>query len=122
MKKTKIVYWTSTALFALFMGLGAIPDILMIEEAKKVCEHLGYPLYLLPFIGVAIALGAITILIPKFDKIKEWAYAGLGINLLSATYSIILVDGFGNILIPTIGIILLIVSYIFRHKVNVYEK
>jgi type II secretory pathway component PulF len=100
------------------MGLGAIPDILMIDEAKKVCEHLGYPLYLLPFLGVAKLLGAITIVIPKFDKLKEWAYAGLSINLVGATYSIIRVDGFGNILIPVIGILLLTVSYIFLGKLK----
>jgi hypothetical protein len=119
MKKNKIIFWTTTVLFALFMGLGAIPDILMIDEAKKVCEHLGYPMYLLPFFGVAKALGAITILIPKFNRLKEWAYAGLCIDLVGATYSIIQVDGFGsNILIPSIGILLLTVSYIFWCKIK----
>ena len=119
MKKNKIIFWTTTGLFALFMALGAIPDILMIDEAKKVLEHLGYPMYLMPFIGVAKTLGAITILIPKFDKLKEWAYAGLSIDLIGATYSIIQVDGFGsNILIPLFGISLLTVSYIFRDRIK----
>ena len=114
MKNNKIIFWIATGLFALFMASGAIPDILMIDAAKKVCEHLGYPIYLLPFLGVAKTLGAITIVIPKFDKLKEWAYAGLSINLTGATYSIIQVDGFGsNILIPLIGILLLTGSYIF---------
>lgn len=119
MKKDKTIYWTITGLFSLFMALGAVPDILMINEAKEVAKHLGYPLYLLPFLGVAKTLGAISILIPKFDRLKEWAYAGLSINLTGAIYSIIQVDGFGaNILIPSIGILFLTVSYIFwvRYK------
>ncbi|HWY39049.1 MAG TPA: DoxX family protein [Bacteroidia bacterium] len=123
MKKNKIIFWTTTGLFALFMASGAIPDILMIDVAKKAAEHLGYPTYLLPFLGVANALGAITILIPKFDKLKEWSYAGLSIDLIGATYSIIRVDGFGsNVLIPSFGILLLIVSYIFWCKIKVINN
>ncbi|WP_257669761.1 DoxX family protein [Parapedobacter tibetensis] len=118
MKKDKIIFWTITGLFSLFMALGAIPDILMIDDAKEVAKHLGYPMYLLPFLGVAKTFGAITILIPRFNKLKEWAYAGLSINLIGATYSIIQVDGFSNILIPLFGILLLTVSYIFWGKIK----
>ncbi len=114
MKKNTIIFWTATGLLALFIASGAIPDILIIDEAKKVFDHLGYPMYLLPFIGVAKILGAITILILKFNKLKEWAYAGLTFDLLGATYSNIQVDGFGfNILFPLFGILLLVVSYIY---------
>jgi len=117
-KKNKIIFWTTTGIFTLFMALGAIPDILMIDEAKKVLVHLGYPVYFLPFIGVAKAVGAITLLIPKFDTLKEWAYAGLSFDLIGATYSIIQVDGFSNILIPSFGILLLTVSYIFWGRIK----
>ena len=117
MRKNKIIFWAVTGLFALFMGSGSIPDILMVDDAKKICEHLGYPIYLMPFLGVAKALGAITILIPKFDRLKEWAYAGLCFDLIGATYSIIRVDGLGNTLIPVIGILLLTISYIFLGRV-----
>ncbi|MBC7935375.1 MAG: DoxX family protein [Rhizobacter sp.] len=122
MKTNKIIFWTTTGLLALLMALGAIPDILMIDEAKKVVEHLGYPIYLLPFLGVAKTLGAITILIPKFDKLKEWAYAGLSIDLIGATYSIIQVDGFSNILIPVLHILLLTVSYIFWGRIKAIQN
>ncbi|WWC84198.1 hypothetical protein PIECOFPK_01931 [Mycovorax composti] len=104
------------------MALGAVPDILMIDAAKEVAMHLGYPLYLLPFLGIAKTLGAITILIPKFDRLKEWAYAGLCINLTGATYSILQIDGFGiNILIPAIGMLLLAVSYVFWVRLKSFQ-
>jgi hypothetical protein len=119
MKRNKIMFWITTGLFVSFMALGALPDILMINAAKNICEHLRYPVYLLPFLGVAKTIGAITIVIPKFDKLKEWAYAGLSINLTVAIYSIIQVDGFGsNSLIPVIGILLLTVSYIFWGRIK----
>ena len=103
------------------MASSAIPDVIMIDEAKIIFEHLGYPMYLLPFIGIAKILGAITILIPKFNKLKEWAYAGLSFDLLGATYSNIQVDGLGlNILFPLFGILLLAVSYIFWGRTKLF--
>ena len=119
MKKNKTIYWTATIVFAVFMALGGIPDILMVDEAKNVAGHLGYPMYLLPFLGVAKILGSITILIPKFKTLKEWAYAGLSFDLIGATYSNFRVDGFGsNLIVPSIGILLCIASYFFWLKLQ----
>jgi hypothetical protein len=42
---------------AAFMLMASIPDILRIPQAVEVFTHLGYPTYLLPFIGIAKALG-----------------------------------------------------------------
>jgi uncharacterized membrane protein len=62
MKKTKILYWTFTGLFAFIMFGSAIPDVLCSEVAiKGMHTDLGYPLYLIPFIGVAKLLGVIAI-------------------------------------------------------------
>jgi len=89
MKKTKIIYWIFTSLFAFLMLGSAIPDVLSSPVAiKGMHEGLGYPLYFIPFIGVAKILGVAAILIPGYPKIKEWAYAGLLFDLSGATYSI----------------------------------
>ncbi|SMG65112.1 conserved hypothetical protein, partial [methanotrophic bacterial endosymbiont of Bathymodiolus sp.] len=69
------------------MGIGAIPDILYASDAVVLFAHLGYPSYLLPFLGVAKLLGILAILIPGFPRIKEWAYAGLTFDLVGAMYS-----------------------------------
>ena len=55
------------------MMLGsAIPDVFSSEIAVKGMHHgLGYPLYFIPFIGVAKVLGVIAILIPGYSKIKD---------------------------------------------------
>jgi len=90
MKKTKILYWTFTGLFAFMMFGSAIPDVFSAADAVKgMHDGLGYPLYFIPFIGVAKVLGVIAILVPGFPKIKEWAYAGLTFDLIGATFSII---------------------------------
>lgn len=88
MKKVTIIYWVFTVLFGLLMFVSAVPDLISHPEAVKVIhEDLGYPTYLLPFLGVAKMLGAITILVPGFPRLKEWAYAGLFFDLIGATYS-----------------------------------
>lgn len=118
MKKTKIIYWIFTGLLAALMLLGAIPDIMSTPEAVAiVTTHLGYPLYFIPFIGVAKLLGAVAILIPGFPRIKEWAYAGFVYDLTGAVYSAIAVGDPASKWWPIlIGFILIAVSYIYHHK------
>jgi len=94
MKKTNILYWTFTGLFAFMMFGSAIPDVFSAADAVKgMHDGLGYPLYFIPFIGVAKVLGVFAILVPGFAKIKEWAYAGLSFDLIGATFSIIASGG-----------------------------
>jgi uncharacterized membrane protein YphA (DoxX/SURF4 family) len=117
MKRTKIIYWIITGLLSVMMGIGAIFDAISAPEAIEHITHIGYPAYLLPFLGVAKILGIIALLIPGFPRIKEWAYAGLFYDLIGALYSHI---AFGDpvsdwaplfILFALIGS-----SYFFYHK------
>jgi len=55
---------------------------------KGMPEGLGYPFYLIPFVGVAKVLGIIATLIPRFPGTKEGAYAGLFFDPAGATFSI----------------------------------
>jgi len=109
MKNIKIWYWISTLLFAAFMIFSAIPDIAMEQETKNFIVHLGYPEYFIPFIGVAKLMGSLTILIPSFKKLKEWAYAGLFFDLIGAAYSNIMVDGFH----PSMLVLLVVLAFFF---------
>ena len=117
MKKIKISYWIVTGIFAAFMLFSAIPDILVVPDAVTMITGLGYPRYIIPFLGVAKLLGAIVILIPGLRRIKEWAYAGLFFDLIGATYSAIAKDGFQ---LPMLFMILplgfLFLSYFLWHK------
>lgn len=119
MKNPKIIYWITTSLFSAFMLFSAIPDLMVVEEAKTFILHLGYPEYFIPFIGFAKLLGSIAILIPSFNKIKEWAYAGLVFDLIGAFYSNFMTDGFNWGFLMAIPIFSVIaISYIYNQKVN----
>jgi uncharacterized membrane protein len=50
-------------------------------------QQLGYPLYIIPLLGVTHILGGVGVLIPNVPRLTEWVYAGLVINLLLAFYS-----------------------------------
>jgi len=117
MKKTKIIYWIFTSLFAFMMMGSAIPDIIMAQIAMEGLGQLGYPPYFVPFIGVAKALGVIAILVPGNPRLKEWAYAGLFFDLIGATYSLIAsgqpASAWAGMVLPfALGI----GSYIYYHK------
>lgn len=117
MKKTKTIYWVITGLMAAFMLMASIPDVLRIPEAVVMFTHLGYPTYLLPFIGVAKILGVLTILFPGFPRLKEWAYAGLVFDLVGALYSHIVVgDPASAWTFALIGLLLVLGSYFLYHK------
>lgn len=109
MKNINIIYWIVTGLFAAFMLFSAIPDVMVVPDAVTMITGLGYPVYFIPYIGVAKVLGCIAILIPSFNRIKEWAYAGLFFDLFSATYSMYKTSG------PQPGLIfmLIIIGFLF---------
>jgi hypothetical protein len=118
MKKIKILYWVFTGLFLALMLASAIPDILVDPVAVKgMHDGLGFPVYLIPFLGVAKAIGVLAILLPVNPRIKEWAYAGLFIDLIGATYSIIAVGSPApNYLFMLLPLTLAALSYVFYQK------
>jgi hypothetical protein len=117
MKKTKILFWVFTGLFSAFMLSSAIPNIMVSKEWEAIFVQLGYPHYLIAFIGWAKLLGVIVILMPGFARLKEWAYAGFFFDLVGATYSAIYVGGFvPQMLIMLIPFGLGALSYLYHHK------
>ena len=113
MKMTSISYWVLTSLFAVPMLSAAIPDILVLPEAVQAFREMGYPAYLLPFLGWAKLLGVAAILVPGFPRLKEWAYAGLIFDLLGASYSVFVMGKFPwMLLLVGLGV----GSYVFYHK------
>ena len=81
------VYWIVTGLMAAFMLMASIPDVLRQRQAIEIFSHLGYPGYLLLFLGTAKILGVIAVLVPGTGRLKEWAYAGLIFDITGALYS-----------------------------------
>lgn len=108
----KIAYWIVTVLTGLLMAGSGVPDVMMIPEAVDMFRHMGYPPYLLPFLGVAKILGGITIIQPKFPRLKEWAYAGLAFDVIGAIYSHLVLADYALAIPPAVGLVLILTSYV----------
>ncbi|WP_317899900.1 DoxX family protein [Aurantibacillus circumpalustris] len=116
-KTTKIIYWTSTVIIFLFEGVA--PALTShTEVAVEGIRHLGYPDYFRVLLTVFKVLGALALILPMVKgRVKEWAYAGFGVVMISACVSHTAVDGFGGqSIFPLIIFVILITSYLQYHK------
>jgi hypothetical protein len=117
MKKINILYWICTGLLIPAIGIGSIFGIVPNEESIKVFSSLGYPAYIIPFLSVAKLLGLIVIFIPKYPRLKEWAYAGIAFDIIGAGYSILAMGNpFTHIIFPLLALFFLLSSYFLYHK------
>ncbi len=82
-----IAYWVTTALLVFELGLGGVWDLLRVPRALDVVTRLGYPPYFLVILGVWKLLGGVALVIPRFPRLKEWAYAGVAFNITGAIAS-----------------------------------
>jgi hypothetical protein len=114
MKTKKTAYWITTTWVVCIM---TISGLLSVTHAPRMMEgfaHLGYPAYFANLLGVAKLSGVCVLLVPGCVRFKEWAYAGFGITILSASYSHLLSgDGF-QALEPLITLVALAASYLTR--------
>jgi len=114
-RKNKIIYWIATIWLASGMLASGLQQIFHTKGFVDIIGHLGYPLYFLYILGVWKILGAITILIPKFSLLKEWAYAGIFFAMSGAVFShIALGDSLKEIAPSLVLLILTVVSWYFR--------
>ena len=82
-KTTTIIYWVVTGLFCLQMSFTAYAQ-LRLPQVAQAFEHLGFPAYFRVELSLAKLLGVVLLLAPVPPRLKEWAYAGFAIDLVSA--------------------------------------
>jgi uncharacterized membrane protein YphA (DoxX/SURF4 family) len=83
-----IAYWVTTALVVFELVLGGVWDVLRVPQVRVLIERLGYPPYFLVILGIWKLLGAVALVIPRFPRLKEWAYAGVLFDLTGAVASL----------------------------------
>jgi len=87
-RRNVIVYWVTTALVVFELTIGGAWDILRVPQVRGLIERLGYPPYFLVILGTWKLLGAVALVIPRFPRLKEWAYAGVFFDLTGAVVSL----------------------------------
>ena len=86
-KRSKVMLWSVTLLFAVPMALAGFGELIGLQAGVAILAQLGYPRYLLSFLGLAKLLGVAAIVADRYPRLKEWAYAGFAFTLLGACYS-----------------------------------
>ena len=114
-KRNKIIYWVATLWLALGMTSTGIVQFLKMKEEVDLMTRLGYPIYFLTILGIWKILGVVTVLIPKFPLLKEWAYAGFFFAMSGAVFSHLASgSGAAEYFGPILLIVLTVVSWYFR--------
>ena len=115
MKIRSIAYWITTGLTAFVFLLGGVFDIARPAQVVEEMTKLGYASYVAVILGVWKVLGGITVLIPRFPRLKEWAYAGMVFDLTGAAASHAASgDPPGNIATPLIILCIVMASWALR--------
>jgi hypothetical protein len=79
-------FWIFTALFCLQMSFTAYYELMVLPDAAQAFTRLGFPAASFRVeLSWAKVAGVAALLIPMVPaRLKEWAYAGFAINLISA--------------------------------------
>jgi hypothetical protein len=122
MTKDKTIYSIATGLVCSVMVFSAINFNLAnpIGPMKGAFHHLGLPHYFRVELTVAKALGVLALLLPNVPhKIKEFAYAGFAITLISASIAHFSVgDSFPFVIDPLMFLGALVTSYIYSGQLE----
>src|ERR1700730_11434917 len=124
--REKGIYRTTTGIICAVMMFSVINFIFndhfpFLDGAEGAFVHLGLPVYLKIELTTAKILGVLALLIPSVPfKIKEFAYFGFGITLISASIAHF-ARGDARLSVffpidPLLFLVLLIVSYVYFEK------
>lgn len=115
MNSRTVGYWATTGLFSLMFTFSGFAAVTHQPAMAAGYAHLGYPAYFLTLLGTAKLLGVATLLAPGLPRLKEWAYAGFTINLVSAALShLAMGDGAGKAAAPIVLLGVLLASWRLR--------
>ena len=110
-----IGYWVCTGVIFLTQGASGVLDLIGAESIVEGITALGYPAYVLTILGVWKLAGVVTLVLPGFPLIKEWAYAGFFFDFSGAAASHAMNgDGVAMVAPPVVGIAILVTSYVLR--------
>jgi hypothetical protein len=120
MKKTKVIFWSTTVFLFLFEGIMPLSALIFApSQATAGTLYLDYPTYFAYVIIAFKVFGSILLIIPGLPRpIKEWTYAGFAFNFICASVSHFVIDGFAFVsFFPLIILAIAAISYVTYFKV-----
>ncbi len=120
-KKIITCFWIVTAIFCLEMSFTAYYELRVLPQAAQAFTRLGFPAsFFRVELSVAKVAGVLALLIPAVPaRVKEWAYAGFAINLISALIAHFSIHDRPAAFVPsTLTGVLWIISYAFWRRLQ----
>jgi hypothetical protein len=129
LKRDQVVYWASTAIVCFIMSFSVINFVFndhfpFPNGRESAFVHLGLPHYFKVELTTAKILGVLALLVPRVPrKVKEFAYFGFGLTLVSAAIAHFSVGDARNLSVlyvvdPLFFFAVLIVSYVYWNKLG----
>lgn len=116
-----IAFWIVTALFCLEMSFTAYYELCILPQAAEAFTRLGFSATAFRIeLSWAKVIGVAVLLLPMIPaRLKEWAYAGFAINLISAIIAHLSIHDRPAALAPsTITSVLWLLSYYFWRRLQ----
>lgn len=111
----RTAYWIATIVAAMLFLVPGAANLVRVPHIAQDMAHLGYPGYFMSILGTWKILAALAILVPRFPRLKEWAYAGMIFDLTGAAISrAVLEDGTAAVLIPLCIAAVVVASWAMR--------
>lgn len=119
LKPHKIFYIISTIIIALVFIVTGIGNLLPFQHISNDMTALGYPAYFLKILGFWKILGGLAVVLPIPDRYKDFAYAGMMLDLTGAALSRYAVgEDISMILIPVLISIVVTLNFVVRMKMQ----
>jgi uncharacterized membrane protein YphA (DoxX/SURF4 family) len=116
--ETKInkVYWTLLILLAAFFLLSGYLEITKNPATYVKTLKMGYPPYFILALGISKILGVIALLQPKFNRLREWAFAGFTFDVIFAFISGLAIESHADCIKSCFVFGILILTYLIFQK------
>jgi hypothetical protein len=113
----KIVFYGSTGIILLLMGIAGYYDASSDPAVISYTKHLGYPPYFIVWLGWCKIAGTLFFLLPNKPRLREWCYAGFSFEIISGLVSHLAChDPLNIVMLPITALLVLAISYFSYRK------
>jgi hypothetical protein len=109
-----VTYWVVTIIVSVLSIFAGFTYLTASPESVQGFAHVGYPQQLRVMLGIAKICGAVTLVVPGFALLKEWAYAGFTFTWIAAVVAHYLAGDGPTVFAPLTFLVLLGISYVTR--------
>jgi hypothetical protein len=110
-----IIYWVVTLPVLAETAAGIQWDLARNDYVTEIFDKIRFPYYFLTILAIAKMLALVALLVPRFPRLKEWAYAGLVfVYAGAASLHIAVHDTVGAIVTPAILGVIALASWALR--------